>query len=144
MKLDLYKRFKPEYVTPRAPVFVAVKAAKYLAITGRGAPSDAAFPRAIGALYAMAFTIKMARKFAGRDYAITKLEGLCWGQRRGRLLIDEPAATLRWKLMIRVPAFITERDRRGALALLAERRKDPLVRRVKLEVLREGACRRSA
>ncbi len=92
----------------------------------------------------MAFTIKMARKFAGRDYTVAKLEGLWWGQRRGRLLIDEPAATWRWKLMIRVPAFITERDRRGALALLAERRKDPLVRRVKLEVLREGACRRSA
>lgn len=140
MKLDLYRRHRTEYAAPRAPVMVTTKPAKYLAIAGRGAPSDPAFARSIGALYAMAFTIKMARKFAGRDYTVTKLEGLWWGQRAGRLLIDEPQARWRWKLMIRVPSFITAVDRRRALATLAERGKDSWVQRVKLEGLREGRC----
>jgi hypothetical protein len=103
VKLDLYRTHRAEYVAPKEPVLVRTKPAKYLAIAGRGAPSAPAFSRAIGALYAMAFTIKMARKFAGRDYVVTKLEGLWWGQRAGRLLIDEPKDRWRWKLMIRVP-----------------------------------------
>lgn len=139
VKLDLYRRYRSEYVSPKTPVFIKVAPAKYLTIAGRGAPA-AAFRRAIGALYAMAFTIKMARKFAGRDYAVAKLEGLWWGQRPGRLLIDEPQARWRWKVMIRVPSFISVRDRRAALATLAARGKDSLVKQVKLEVLKEGSC----
>ncbi len=139
-KLDLYKTHRTEYLAPKAPVLVTVKPAKYLVIAGQGAPSQPGFRRAIGALYAMAFTIKMARKFAGRDYVVTKLEGLWWGERRGRLLIDEPKSRWRWKLMIRVPPFISETDRRPALALLRSRGKDPLVGQVKLETLREGRC----
>lgn len=94
----------------------------------------------MGALYAVAFTIKMAKKFAGQDYTVMKLEGLWWGQRRGRWLIEEPQRSWRWKLMIRVPTFVTPRDRRAALRMLAERGKDPSVRQVKLEALREGRC----
>jgi hypothetical protein len=115
VKLDLYRRHRTEYVTPKSPALVRTTPAKYLAIAGRGGPGPA-FSRSIGALYAMAFTIKMARKFAGRDYVVTKLEGLWWGQRPGRLLIDEPKARWRWKLMIRVPPFIGDKDRRAALA----------------------------
>ncbi len=139
-KLDLYRKHRGEYVTPRTPVLVTIDPAKYLAIAGQGAPSQPGFQRAIGALYTMAFTIKMARKFAGRDYVVTKLEGLWWGERRGRLLIEEPRSRWRWKLMIRVPPFISETDRRSALALLRSRGKNPLLGQVKLETLREGRC----
>jgi hypothetical protein len=139
-KLDLYRKHRGEYVTPRTPVLVTIKPAKYLAIAGRSSPSHEGFNRAIGALYSLAFTIKMARKFAGRDYVVTKLEGLWWGERRGRLLIDEPESRWRWKLMIRVPPFINEGERRKALQLLRSRGKDPLVAQVKLETLREGRC----
>jgi hypothetical protein len=140
VKLDLYRKHRAEYVAPKTPVQVTVRSAKYLAITGRGGPAAPAFQRSLGALYALAFTIKMARKFAGRDYAVAKLEGLWWGERRGRLLIDEPQSRWRWTLMIRVPPFITEADRRTALATLTARGKDPLVKSVKLEVLKEGRC----
>jgi len=119
---------------------VTVGPARYLAIAGRGAPGSAAFAQALSALYAVAFTIKMAKKFAGQDYLVMKLEGLWWGQRRGRWLIDEPQHLWRWQLMIRVPSFVTPRDRRAALRRLAERGKDPSARRVKLETLREGRC----
>lgn len=82
-KLDLYKQHKTEYVAPRKPVFVTVTPAKYLAVSGTGTPGGEEFTAAIGALYAVAFTMKMGFKFAGRDYGVSKLECLWWGTRRG-------------------------------------------------------------
>src|SRR4029450_7525723 len=77
-KLDLYAKHKAEYIAPRKPVIFTMSPARYLAIEGESAPGAPAFQAAIGALYNVAFTVKMARKFAGRDYAVSKLEGLWW------------------------------------------------------------------
>ena len=54
MKLDLYKQYQAEYVTPRSPVLVTTGSAKYLAIAGRGDPMGPAFQAAVGALYGVA------------------------------------------------------------------------------------------
>jgi hypothetical protein len=76
-KLDLYKENKEEYVATQKPAVVELGPAVYLSISGKGAPGGSAFTEAIGALYGMAFTIKMTRKFAGkRDYAVSKLEAV--------------------------------------------------------------------
>jgi hypothetical protein len=139
-RLDLYRKHRAEYASPRRPVLLTVKPARYLAISGRGDPQGAAFGRAVGALYAMAFTIKMASKAAGRDYVVSKLEGLWWGQRRGRLLLDEPRHAWRWTLLIRTPDFVTPAQRAAAVRQLVARGKDTLVARVKLERLEEGRC----
>jgi hypothetical protein len=64
-KLDLYKQHHLDYVTPRNPVIVDIKPTRYLTITGRGEPGGESFQTRLGALYNVAFTIKMARKFAG-------------------------------------------------------------------------------
>jgi hypothetical protein len=136
MKLDLYRRHKAEYVAPRAPQIVRVGPAKYLGVSGRGDPNGAGFGAAVAALYGVAFTIKVAKKAARRDFVVAKLEGLWWGGRRGKLLIDSPPSTWRWKVLIRVPTFV------GAADLARARRE--LVRRgksggtVRLETLREG------
>lgn len=139
MKLDLYSRHKKEYVAPRSPAVVTIGAAKYLAAAGRGDPNGPVFDAAVGALYGVAFTIKMARKVSGRDFTVAKLEGLWWGGRRGRLLIDSPVGTWRWKVMIRVPPFVTPRDLLAARRALAARGRTLPVP-VRLETLREGKC----
>src|ERR1039458_6990854 len=75
-KIDLYKQHKNEYAAPGKPVLVEIKPAVYLVISGQGAPGGERFTASIGALYGAAFTIKMTRKFAGKqDYAAWKLEG---------------------------------------------------------------------
>ena len=75
-KIDLYKLHKDEYATPKKPVLIQTKPAQYLSISGQGAPCGERFTACIGALYSVAFTIKMTRKFAGKqDYAVCKLEG---------------------------------------------------------------------
>jgi hypothetical protein len=72
-KLDLYVEHKSEYVTPKNPVLIDASPAQYLAITGKGEPGGPVFQKKLGALYNVAFTIKMAKKFAGQDYAVSKL-----------------------------------------------------------------------
>ena len=99
-KLDLYQIHKAEYATPRKPVLLRIAKAAYLGIAGRGMPGGQAFEEAIGALYSVTFTIKMASKFAGRDYGVAKLEGLWWVD-SGRQFLTEPKDQWEWRLLIR-------------------------------------------
>ncbi|HEX6558997.1 MAG TPA: hypothetical protein VF021_06025, partial [Longimicrobiales bacterium] len=99
-KLDLYKEHAAEYVARKVPVILRVAPAKYLTLDGAGDAGGKEFQDCIGALYAIAFTIKMAKKFAGQDYHVCKLEGLWWH--------GEEAGKWKWKLMIRTPEFIRQ------------------------------------
>jgi hypothetical protein len=137
-KIDLYKLHKAEYATPKKPVLVRIQPAQYLSITGQGKPGGDWFSACIGALYAVAFTIKMTRKFAGQqDYAVGKLEGQWF---IGEDATKVPQDQWRWKLMIRTPDFIKESDRRQAVAKLLEKGKPREVQEVKLEKIDEGQC----
>jgi len=139
-KLDLYKLHKAEYVTPKKPELIQTKPAKYLTITGRGAPGGDAFQRSIGALYAAAYTLKMAKKFAGEDYKVTNLEGLWWGEKENEDFSAQPPDTWNWKLLIRVPDFIVAQDLKQTIKTLKEKGKAPEASDVKLETIKEGQC----
>jgi len=137
-KLDLYKLHKDEYTTPKKPVLLQTKPAQYLGIKGQGAPGGERFTAGIGALYGVAFTIKMTRKFAGKgDYAVCKLEGQWFFDGD---LTEIPKDQWKWKLMIRTPDFITEADRKQAVAMLLKKGKSRTVEDVKLETMDEGQC----
>jgi hypothetical protein len=131
-KLDLYAEHRDEYVAPREPTLVDVGPARYLAITGRGKPGGIEFANAVGALYNVSFTIKMASKAAGSDYAVSKLEGLWWK--------EGTSVEWTWQLLIRVPEFITKKHLAEAVNKLLERGKDEAISRVTLETLDEGKC----
>jgi hypothetical protein len=139
-KLDLYKLHKEEYVAPRKPVIVDVGPARYLAVAGKGEPGGSVFTARLGCLYNVAFTLKMAKKVAGRDYAVAKLEGLWWGGRAGADFFSEPRQQWHWKLLIRTPDFITEQDRQGTIEALLQKHKPAEVADVQLETLIEGPC----
>jgi hypothetical protein len=131
-KLDLYAEHRDEYIAPREPTLIDVGPARYLAITGKGKPGGEAFAEAVGALYTVSFTIKMASKAAGSDYAVSKLEGLWWK--------EGASVGWSWQLLIRVPEFITKKHLAAAVAKLLERDKGEVVSRVTLETLDEGKC----
>jgi hypothetical protein len=139
-KLDLYAMHRAEYLAKREPAIVNVGPARYLAIEGRGAPEDASFEAAVGALYAVAFTVKMARKLADTDYKVTALEGLWWTGGKGHHFLHTPRTSWRWQLLIRTPDFVTKREVARAIAALLERGKPKLVASVELIGTREGRC----
>ncbi len=132
-KLDLYEAHKKEYAAAAKPALVEIHPAVYLSILGQGTPGSPAFTDAIGALYSVAFTVKMTRKFAGmQDYSICKLEALWpdWGA----------AAEPSWELLIRTPEFVTADDLHDAIKTLTKRGKAAHTNRVRLQTLDEGLC----
>jgi hypothetical protein len=107
-KIDLYKQHKAEYAATRKPTLVKVGKACYLAIEGQGAPGTEIFTASIGALYGVAFTVKMTRKFSGQqDYTVCKLEAQWWcdGEQD---FTAAPKQAWRWKLLIRTPDFVAQ------------------------------------
>jgi len=140
-KIDLHKQHKSEYAAKRTPALVTVGPAKYLAIAGAGSPGGEDFQVRVGALYAVAFTVKMASKFAGRDYKVCGLEGLYWADEPGAGgAFDRDTKELSWKLLIRVPEFIDARQLDQAAEALREKGKAPEAGDVRLEALEEGLC----
>ncbi len=130
-KIDLYKLHKNEYAATPRPRLVDVGPAVYLAIDGQGAPGTERFTEAIGALYGVAFTVKMTRKFGGeQDYAVSKLEAL-WQS------LKKP---WRWTLLIRTPEFVTREELGRAAAVLRKRGRAPGAERVTLASIAEGRC----
>jgi hypothetical protein len=139
-KIDLYKQHKSEYAATRKPALVKIGKQCYLAIEGQGAPGTQSFTTSIGALYGIAFTVKMTRKFSGeQDYAVCKLEAQWWSDGEA----DFAAAhqeSWQWKLLIRTPDFVTRKEVESAVAVLLKRGKGMAAERVRLESLSEGKC----
>ena len=82
---------------------------------------------------------EFAGKAKGRDYVVCKLEAHWWGARKGNFAA-EPRDQWRWKLLIRVPDFVTERDLADAVRQLRDKGKAPEAKEVKLETIDEGRC----
>jgi hypothetical protein len=140
-KIDLGKLYRDEYVAPKKPALVKIGPATYLGITGEGAPGEPAFTVRIGALYAMAYTVKMTRKFSGRkDYTIGKLETQYWTGEKGNEFSDVPPGQWRWRLLIRTPDFVKEQELKHAAAVLLAKGKPPEVKEVGLVSIAPSQC----
>ena len=111
-KIDLKRQHKALFSAKTEPMFVDVPDLSYLMVDGAGAPAESNFRNAVGALFAVAYTIKFARKKAGQgpDYGVAPLEALWWSDDpAGFDLIDRPQTT-RWTAMIMQPEFVSIDD----------------------------------
>ena len=140
-KVDLFRTLRDEYAAPSSPVLVTVGEGTYLAIEGQGVPGGEEFQAKVGALYAVAYTIKMTRRFGGQqDYVVGKLEAQWWGEGEGEALDGLPREQWRWRLLIRTPGFVGEEELERAVAVLLEKGKQAEVAQVRLEKMAEGTC----
>ena len=141
-RTDLYKQHAQEYTARIKPVLVDVGPANYLAIPGKGPPGGPAFQAALQALYSMAFTIKMTWKFSGKgDYKVCHLEGIFWNDPANGKKSSKPAKEAwEWKLLIRIPEFITDQQLQDAKKRLEQKKKPPEFNLVNLETISEGKC----
>jgi len=138
MKVDVFREHRDEYAMPREPAVVRVGAGRYLTVTGRGAPNSEEFRAKVGALYGTAYTLKFAWKKRDHDFKVGALEGLWTATGRGKPALAAPKKTWRWKLLIRVPGFVTRPSLERALAALRAKRGPSAD--VALETIREGVC----
>ncbi|WP_025851763.1 GyrI-like domain-containing protein [Paenibacillus ehimensis] len=140
-KLELTKMYKTYYKANTEPELVGFGEAPYLTIAGQGDPNGERFAQAAAVLYAAAYGVKALGKAQGTDFTVPKLEGLWWVE-SDQPALEVPRQEWRWKLLIRMPDFIT-----GALAAEAKEKtalkKKELVgdnTRVAYETMAEGLC----
>ncbi len=81
--------------------------ANYLAIEGKGEPAGELFVSKVEALYPLAYGIKKICKEQDNDFGVPKLEGLWWVE--GNIpALEIPRSEWHWKLLIRMPEFVTK------------------------------------
>lgn len=143
-KLDLAKADKPYYSASTEPALIEFGELPYLTVTGKGAPEGQAFAAATEALYTVAYAAKAICKKEDRDFTVAKLEGLWWVAADVKSMQDAlkvPREEWHWKLLIRMPDYMTGEIADAAREHAARKKKDlEPIRRVKFEAIREGLC----
>ena len=147
-KYEWRKREKSIYLPHNQPEIIDIPAFKFITVQGEGSPADKIFTDYIGAIYSLAYTIKMMpKKMAVRpkgyfDFTVYPLEGV-WD-------INESAKAhftgmvnkedLVYKLMIRQPDFVSEDFYLAMLSTAKNKRNNPLLEQIKFEQISEGTC----
>ena len=145
MAFDFKKEYREYYLPKDRPELIDVPEARFIAVDGQGDPNepDGAYQRAVGALYAVAYTVKMSKKGEQAlegyfDFVVPPLEGF-WRQ-AGTMGVDYARkADFLWTACLRVPDFVTGEVLQWA-ADEASRKKGTDCSDVRLMTLREGLC----
>ena len=135
MAFDFKKEYKEFYMPKNKPEIVKIPSMNYVAVRGKGNPNveGGDYQQAISILYAVAYTLKMSYKTDYKiegffEYVVPPLEGFWWqgeqhpvdaemrtdraGRRENIKGIDySNKDTFNWISVIRLPDFITEKDR---------------------------------
>src|SRR5689334_16163609 len=116
-KLDLTKKYKAYFTAKTKPELIEIGPATFISICGKGDPSGEEFLKRIEALYPVAYTLKFAFKAKGKDFVVSKLEGLWWFDEKKypnknitNSSTDVPRSEWEYRLLIRLPEFVTKND----------------------------------
>lgn len=152
MKYEWKKQEKDLYGAKKVPSLITVPKQNYIMISGKGNPNDEDFSDRVGALYSLAYAIKMGYKAAmagedaagsdGRgqiqvhDFSVYPLEGV-WRQKQDGELIKE---NLEYTIMIRQPDFITEDMVAAAVETVKKKKPNPLYEEIRFDFVQGGTC----
>ncbi len=144
-KLDLTKKYKTYYRAKPQPAMVEIGPANFLSIRGKGDPSSDQFAENIRAMYATAYAIKFAFKAQDKDFVVAKLEGLWWfdeskysGLSAGESATGVPRSEWEYRLLIRLPDYITEAEVRKGIELVVTEKKLALAGQIEFFKMHEG------
>ena len=145
MAFDYKKEYREFYLPRKKPEIVDVPAMNYIAVRGTGDPNreDGDYQKAIGLLYAIAFTIKMSKRGGHQiegyfDYVVPPLEGFWWQE--GVEGFDYTSKELfHWISVIRLPDFVSRDDFAWAIAEATAKKKQDFSR-VEFLTIEEGLC----
>jgi hypothetical protein len=138
--LDLKRERRELYTAARTPAVVDVPELPYLMIDGHGDPNTApAYPAAVSALYAVAYTIRFALKRgpAALDAPVMPLEGLWWTADMATFSTEDKS-DWDWTMLIAVPPQADDGFVADARAAAAGKKPLAEIDRVRLDRYHEG------
>ncbi len=141
MKYEWKKQEKALYSDGKAPDLKTIPTQSYIMMSGRGDPNDADFSNRVGALYSLAYAVKMAYKANAlqkeiSDFVVYPLEGI-WARADSGLFAKEK---LEYTIMIRQPDFISEEMVAAALERVKAKKPSPLLKEIRYEAVPGGLC----
>ena len=129
MAFDFKKEYKELYMPKGKPEIVTVPKANYIAVRGKGNPNDTdgAYQKAVGVLYAIAYTVKMSKMGERRiegyyEYVVPPLEGFWWQEGADGIDYGDKS-TFCWISVIRLPDFVSKEDFDWAVRTAAQKKK---------------------
>jgi hypothetical protein len=146
-KLDLTKKYKSYFTAKTKPELVEIETANFISICGKGDPSGKDFSNRIETLYPLAYTIKFSCKAKGKDFVVSKLEGLWWFDEKkyanktiSNTSVEVPRSEWEYRLLIRLPDYVTQQDFELAIETITRKKNSPLFKEVAFFTMTEGVC----
>ncbi|NIK72189.1 MULTISPECIES: GyrI-like domain-containing protein [unclassified Paenibacillus] len=145
MKYEWKKNDKPLYLPKNVPSVIEVPAMNYFMLKGKGNPNHSEFVEAVGALYSLAYTVKMLPKKGAAperyyDYTVFPLEGIWDLEEEARQAAVLDKDKLIYTIMIRQPDFVTEALAQEVIEAVSKKKPHPLLSNVAFGKLEEGLC----
>lgn len=137
--VDLVSLDKEYFSASKKPKIMLIDEKLYLSLKGKGSPEDVSYHTSIEALYSAAYQLKFNNKKKDRDFKVSKLECLWWTN-NGRNFSDSPMNEWNWKLLIRIPDFVTIDQVEEVTAKLKEEKGMKEADLIQLDTLKEGKC----
>jgi hypothetical protein len=143
-KLDYKKDFKELYV-PKKIEIIDIPKMSFFMIDGQGNPNGEEFAQVVGALYSLAYAIKMSPKKgvepAGYiEYTVFPLEGVWDLTDLGKTMLELDKNQLVYSVMIRQPDFVTPDYAKQIIEQVKKSKPNPKLEGVRFEEVTEGLC----
>ncbi len=129
MAFDFKKEYKELYRPGTRPKIVTVSPANYIAVRGSGDPNEEGgdYGRAVGILYAVAYTIRMSCKGSRMiegffEYVVPPLEGFWWQEGVEGVNYGDKSS-FNWISVIRLPDFVRREDFDWAIGEASRKKK---------------------
>lgn len=146
-KLDLTQKYKSYFKAANRPEIVDIGPAQYISIMGQGEPGGAVYTENLQALYSVAYALKFRFKDAGKDFVVSKLEGLWWfdtEKYKDIPMAETPGRVPReewyYRLLIRLPDFVSEADVASVIEAVLAKKPLTAAGAVSFYTMHEGKC----
>jgi len=145
MKYEWKKSEKELYLPKDTPGLVTVPRQKFFKIKGQGNPNVGDFGERVGALYSLAYAVRMMPRNGYTpegyyEYTVYPLEGLWDLSDEGRKATAFSKDDLIYTIMIRQPEFVTQEGAEKALATVRRKKPNKLLDEVFFEESEEELC----
>ena len=148
MKHEWRKKEKSVYLSKNDPELINIPEYQFISLSGEGNPNNPFFSECIGALYSVAYAIKMSLKKAKNppenyiDWTVYPLEGV-WDiseKSKQNFNGEIDKNELVFELMIRQPVFVTSAFFNEMLTLVKKKKPHELLDKITFKKITEGKC----